>query len=27
MTGVVYTCVAYEEGKEAGRGNFTVKAK
>ena len=26
MTRVVYTCVAYEEGKEVGRANVTVKA-
>ena len=26
MTGVVYTCVASEEGKEAGKANIAVKA-
>ena len=26
MTGVVYTCVAYEERQEVGRATFTVKA-
>jgi len=26
MTGLVYTCVAYKEGKEAGRANITMKA-
>jgi len=26
MTGFVYTCVAYEQGKEVGRASVTVKA-
>ena len=26
ITGVVYTCVAYDQGKEVGRANITVRA-